>query len=647
MTFFSPFTYISTLLIGIAIGLPISATARESQDLIAAREAYKNNDIETLTKYANNMSAGPLQWYPAYWLTQKALEQHNDDQVTRFLTIVKEGVTVDRIRREWLKQLGRREDWKRFAAEWLKLPSESRDEETQCYGDILTLQQGDEPKDLSRFLDSRPLAEGCNRLIKLSYDKKFISEEWIWRRIRLLFAGQYTTAAQQLANAAGFTLPILLLKNPKRATPATQAGQEMMVYSILNNAKSDTAGAAHRLSKIQFQLNKAQAGFAWGQLALYAARQLNPTQALVWFNHADPEQLTRDQWEWWARCLLRQQQWNALDTLIQSMPIEIANRPTWLYWRARALKTKNLLPQANLLLIEASKGHHYYALLAQEELGDRLSEPADTDQPNKKDVTAMSDDIAIRRALALFTLAQDDNRPEFRSDAQAEWRWAMRGRSDKELLAAAEIARQYGFYDMAIYSAERTQKEHDFTLRYLTPYRDITKKYAKQLSIDDAWIYGLIRQESRFITIARSGVGASGLMQLMPATARWVARKMGLGNSIAINDIETNIQLGTWYLKHVLDSLSDSLVLATAAYNAGPGRARAWQSDHPLEGAIYVETIPFRETRDYVQKVMANAAWYSSNMGYQYIALKERLGTIPAKQRQVTAVAYRSSKEDK
>ena len=242
----------------------------------------------------------------------------------------------------------------------------------------------------------------------------------------------------------------------------------------------------------------------------------------------------------------------------------------------------------------------------------------------------MSEEPAIKRSLALLDLAERYAKPEFRADAQREWRWAMRNRSDIELLAAAEVGRRASFYDMAIYSAERTKEEHDYSLRYLTPYRDVTQRYAKQLDIDDAWVYGLIRQESRFITMARSGVGASGLMQLMPATAKWVAKKIGLGQ-YAVNDIETNVQLGTWYLRYVLDSLSSNEVMATAAYNAGPGRARAWQTDRTLDGTIYAETIPFTETRDYVQKVMANAAYYSSTFGHANISLKNRMGVVPAR----------------
>jgi soluble lytic murein transglycosylase len=137
---------------------------------------------------------------------------------------------------------------------------------------------------------------------------------------------------------------------------------------------------------------------------------------------------------------------------------------------------------------------------------------------------------------------------------------------------------------------------------------------AQNQSLDDAWVYGLMRQESRFITSAKSNVGASGLMQLMPATAKWVAKKIGLRdyNHGRVNDTETNVLLGTSYMRLVMENLDNHPVLASAAYNAGPGRAKKWRADRPLEGAIYAETIPFSETRDYVKKVMSNSVYYSA-----------------------------------
>ena len=201
---------------------------------------------------------------------------------------------------------------------------------------------------------------------------------------------------------------------------------------------------------------------------------------------------------------------------------------------------------------------------------------------------------------------------------------------DKRLITAAEVARRNDLFDRAIYTADRTVEQHDFNLRYLAPYRDVLKEQTAQLNLDEAWVYGLIRQESRFIANAKSHAGASGLMQLMPTTAQWVAKKLKLKDWrwARVTDVDTNVSLGTWYLKHVLDSLDGQPVLASAAYNAGPGRARAWRPGVAIEGAAYAETIPFNETRDYVKKVMSNATYYANALGQPMQPLTQRLSTI-------------------
>ncbi|WP_024302806.1 lytic transglycosylase domain-containing protein [Pseudogulbenkiania sp. MAI-1] len=620
-----------TFLATMALTATVPALASVEDELIAAREAFRTNNVAELARYASSTSSHPLASYPAYWLTWKALEKDDDAQVITFLNTVKEGVMPERIRNEWLKHLGKREEWARFAQEWKNLPLEGADEETRCYADALRLRQGNRDIDLSAFLQGRDAPPGCETLLETALAKGIIGPDWVWRRVRLLLAGNYLTAARKLATAVGQTLDAGMLAKPATADASTPGGQEVLVYDIVRNkGRANLDAAADALRAIESSLGKERAGFAWGQLALLAAKRQQMAQALSWFAQADDDQLTDEQWEWWARATLRTGQWSVLEQVTRTMPARLAIKPAWQYWRARALQALGRGSEATSLLVQASNGHQYYAMLAREELGTTLSAPPSTKAPGEQDVSTINALPAVRRSLALFHLAEDYRKPEFRTDAQREWRWAMRNLSDGQLLAAAELARRHNFYDMAIYSAERTRDEHDFSLRYLTPYRDITRRYAKQLEIDEAWVYGLIRQESRFITVARSGVGASGLMQLMPATAKWVAGKMGLA-SFAVDDIDTNIQLGTWYLRYVRDSLSNNAVLATAAYNAGPNRARSWQDSKPLEGAIYAETIPFDETRDYVQKVMANAAYYSSGFEHTERSLKNRLGTIPAR----------------
>ena len=200
------------------------------------------------------------------------------------------------------------------------------------------------------------------------------------------------------------------------------------------------------------------------------------------------------------------------------------------------------------------------------------------------------------------------------------------------LLTAAEIARRNQMYDRAINAADRTVNIHDFSLRYLAPYRDALQAHIREQALEEAWVYGLIRQESRFVTAAKSDSGAAGLMQLMPATARWTAKKLGLKdyrNSL-IHQIDTNLRLGTYYMKTVLSQFDDNPVLASAAYNAGPGRAHRWRGNQPLEGAIYAETIPFDETRDYVKKVMSNTMHYARQFDAPSPSLKQRMGIVPA-----------------
>jgi soluble lytic murein transglycosylase len=232
----------------------------------------------------------------------------------------------------------------------------------------------------------------------------------------------------------------------------------------------------------------------------------------------------------------------------------------------------------------------------------------------------------VQRTLALY-------RMDLRTDAARDWVWAARKLDDQQLLVAAEIARRNGMYDHAINTADRTVQIHDFSLRYLAPYREALQGYIRKNELEEAWVYGLIRQESRFVYQAKSPVGATGLMQIMPATARWIARQLGMKSyrKALVNQLDTHFKLGTYYMKTVLSSLDNSPVLASAAYNAGPSRARKWRGESALEGAIYAENIPFDETRNYVKKVMSNTMYYSQLFGQPPRSLKQRLGVITAK----------------
>lgn len=589
-------------------------------DLIEARDAYRRNDLTALNTIAQRVpSEEVLAMYPHFWAAMKALNVDNEVPTRNFLAKYDNNVLNERLRNTWLQYLGKRGDWVSFAREQTKLSADGMDEETKCYADAVLIQQGSRIVIPEVWLGRQKLPNGCNYLIGVAAKQGVISQDWALQHIRFLLAGNYKSVATQLAVNAGISLNL-----------NDTSGGEGALYAVMQIARKDVNTAASRLSALNAALTPEQSAFGWGQLGMRVAKNHNMGQALTWFSRAG-NKLSAEQWEWWARAALRSGQWSVLESVIAAMPIELRESRVWQYWRARALAARGQPNEADILYRKVSEtGRNFYALLAIEELGGSVHDSRNLkSRPSMELTRRLSAEPAIQRSLALFQIAISMQKPELRDDARREWRWAMRNRSDMELIAAAELAARYDFIEMSIYSADLTNNDHDFVLRYPTPHRDLMHKYSQMNSLDEAWAYGLIRQESRFIPVARSGVGASGLMQIMPATAKWIAGKLG-EPGYSINSLDTNIRYGTWYLQYINNQLGDE-VLATAGYNAGPGRARAWKDYRPLEGAIYAETIPFNETRDYVQKVMANATYYAYTFGEKNISLKRRMGTVPAK----------------
>jgi soluble lytic murein transglycosylase len=305
------------------------------------------------------------------------------------------------------------------------------------------------------------------------------------------------------------------------------------------------------------------------------------------------------------------------------------------YWRARAALASNpneAQRQAALQSLRAiASVRGFYEQLALEETGQAIALPAKPNPLTFTEKAAASANMGLQRALYAIGMG-------LRSEGNREWNYTTNlhtpgGMSDRELLAAADWACQRQVWDRCINTSDRTQGTIDMEQRFPTPLRDTVLRKAKAVGLDPAYVYGLIRQESRFVTDARSGVGATGLMQVMPATARWTAKKIGLTSFTVeqLNDHEVNVAIGTGYLKLVLDDFGGSMPMAAAAYNAGPSRPRSWRNGPVLEAAIWAENIPFLETRDYVKKVLANTTNYAAVLTGQPQSLKARLGSVGPK----------------
>jgi soluble lytic murein transglycosylase len=316
---------------------------------------------------------------------------------------------------------------------------------------------------------------------------------------------------------------------------------------------------------------------------------------------------------------------------ISAMPEAQQRDPAWSYWLGRALQAQGTpegLAQARALWERTAGPTGFYEQLALEELGLKIGVPTPPAPLTAEERAAAQANPGLQRALHAIRIG-------LRAEGVRAWNYTTNlhqsgGMPERELLAAAQLACDQAVWDRCINTSERTRAALDFNQRFPTPYREAVLRRSQDIGIDPAYVYGLIRQESRFVTSARSHVGASGLMQVMPATAKWTARKIGLDGfqPQQINERDTNITIGTAYLKLALDDFEGSMPMAAAAYNAGPGRPRNWRNGPTLEAAAWAENIPFDETRDYVKKVLSNTTSYAALLSGQTQSLKARLGLV-------------------
>jgi len=622
------------------LALPMHALADQESDFNAAREAFRAGNVARLEQAAERLKDSPLEPYVTYYRLRLGWGAQADARIKAFLARNEESPVVDQFRGEWLKYLGKRGRWDEFAEEYPKLVN--RDDELACYG-LQLRQGGDEAGALAEarklWFRGEELPESCAPLFAEALKQNVIVEADVWQRMRLALESGNPSFARQLIKH----LPKAQQFPAAELSAAASDPRRYLVQTRFNNAGTGRRTAAlfalARLSRQSPQVAYAH----WERIASffteeeqryffgwigYAGAQAHDERALLWYAVAGDAALNPNQLAWRTRAALRAQNWHEVWESISAMAPEQQSEGAWRYWKGRALRELGRPADAEALFVELSSEYNFYGQLAAEELGAAPGAGmiSVSYQPSGGEVEAIQALPAIQRTLLLYRMG-------LRTEAAKEWAWVTRKFSDRQLLVAAEVAQRNEMYDRSINAADRTVQLHDFNLRYPAPYRDALQENLHKHGLEEAWVYGLMRQESRFAAKARSDVGAAGVMQIMPATAHWVAKRMGMKGyrKGLIHQLDVNIKLGTYYMKNVSSMFGDNPVLASAAYNAGPNRARQWCSTKPLEGAIYVETIPFAETRDYVRKVMSNTVYYSKLFGHPTQSLKQRLGTIAAR----------------
>ena len=628
----------------------VFAQSAADEVLLQMQQASRKQDLRTLTSLLPAIQDHPLEVWGHYWALKARLSSATAQEVEDFLQRWRGTYHEARLRNDWLLLLGQRRNW----AEFERLHTEFRmqdDKQLRCYDLAIASIEGRLPQHASTELQQLWMGQpanddGCTYAASTLYAAEQLPALAVWQRARLgAERNQLSTARnalaivapQHVAALAGlFKSPQAYLSNPKTTPPPALA-----TLALVRLASSDPDQAAQLLrTRWQQSLSAEEQHWVWGMIGKVAARRLSDN-ALDYF--AQVKQLTDlndDSLAWLARAALRAGQWDKVQRAIAAMSPAQQQDSTWVYWQARALLTQGTpadQARAQALLGSIAGVDGFYEQLAAEDLGQAVLPPPEPQPPTAEEIARAHANPGLTRALYAIRIG-------LRSEGVREWNYTTNlhqpgGMQDRDLLAAAAIACQAQVWDRCINTSERTKSFVSWQQRYPMPFKDEVVTRARTIGLDPAYVYGLIRQESRFIMDARSHVGASGLMQVMPATAKWTAKKIGMTDfqPSMINQHDVNITIGTAYLKLALDDFDGSMALAAAGYNAGPGRPRNWRNGPVLDAAIWAENVPFTETRDYVKKVLANTTNYAAAITGQPQSLRSRLGLVGPKN---TPVAY-------
>jgi soluble lytic murein transglycosylase len=621
--------------------------------VLDARDALRRRDRARLAADRAIVMAAqhPLAPWVDYWELGNRLSEASVAEVEAFYARWPGSYVEDRLRNDWLLELGHRRDWANFARDYPRFQMND-DREVSCYWLLTRYLQGEDVTRAawSAWTAQRDVDEGCALLATTLVQAQRFTSDDVWRAARravefnrLRFA-RYALGLLDSDKVAALVNDVI--DQParyltRRASVRTREQSELTTLALMRMAWNDPEGAAGELEqRWQHALPADLRAAAWAMVAKQSALKLLP-EAVPYFENAwkagrahgtNAPAWTDDLLGWDARASLRagrgRDRWRTVLQAIDAMSIAEQRDPAWVYWKAKALdalarggtEAEAARAESRQLLQSIAGQLHFYGLLAAEDLGQTVTLPPAPAPLTPAEREAAQNNAGLTRALLLIDLG-------LRSEGVREWNFTLRGLGDRQLLAAAQRACEREVWDRCINTSDRTAGEIDIAQRYPMPFRAQLVPKAEQAGVDPAYVYGLIRQESRFVTDARSAVGAGGLMQVMPGTAKWTAKKLGLKfTPDMLTDREMNLKLGTGYLGLVLQDFGGSQALAAAAYNAGPARSRRWRDAPPVDPVVWTENVPFNETRDYVKKVLTNAAVYQAVLAGQPVVLRPRLG---------------------
>lgn len=647
----------------LAVFLLLSPLAGASQGLLdssrqklflAAEKALKSGNQTLYRELKTSLQDYPLYPYLEYQELRNSLSTARADEVEAFLERYADTPLADLLRKRWLNQLAGRKQWRDYLRFYRPDSSVTR----QCHYLNALLQTGSREEAFEQveplWLHGRSRPGACDPVFNAWRKAGHLTPALTWQRIELAMnKGQvklvnYLKKLLPAQDRPWADLWLQLRSKPETALSSKRLKQahpmrtRLLQYAAVRKSYLDPVGAIAFWEKLQkrYGFTPLEANLVERKLAQRLVRKDDPA-AWAFLQQVEPCSHDSKLQEARLRSALYRLQWDQVLAWIGRLPEESQQSERWRYWRARALEQTGERGAATAIYRELAAERSFYGFLA----ADHVGAPYNLNQeaaPVSETLLAQTGRLpGVQRARELVALQRW-------SDARREWRFLTRRLSAEQTMAAAKIAQSWNWHDQAIFTLARSGYWEDLELRFPLEHEKSVSRHARKRDLDISWVYGVIRQESAFNPTVRSHAGAMGLMQLMPATARYVARKLlKQKRSPSRHDLtvpETNIRLGTTYLSDVLERLEQNPVLATAAYNAGPHRVSSWLPDRQLPADVWVELIPFKETRQYVERVFTYAVIYDHRRDQEIVRISQRLRPISGKSAQRTAQQARNSR---
>lgn len=585
--------------------------------------------------------AGNLKDYPLYPYLQAASLEHDLQQVDRpaveaYLRQYADLIPASDLKRDFLQELARRQDWTNFAAMYQPGLGDalSCDSLQAKLASRATL---DFDRDLASLWASPSLPSACDPVLQAAHDQGLLTPARIWARIDAAVDAGKTGTVSGMAkwlspeDAQTAQQLVLALNDPAAAVnaakqwPDTSRTRQAATLALVRLARrqSTTADSAWQTLQGRFHFSPEQRDRVLNALALFHATDFDD-DALARLIHLPASAQTPASREWRVRVALAEKNWQGVLDAIAALSPTQRQDDEWQYFRARALSELGRSEEAQRAFASVAEQSSYFGYLAADRQGAPYAlcstQPA-ADAPAQQAVLAIP---GVQRAFELFAVGMP-------KQARREWSQALANANAQTLRQAVILANERGWYDRAVFTFNNGDALHFYTLRFPLASQDGVVPQAQQAGIDPSWAYGILRVESAWMSDAQSAADARGLMQLLPSTAADLARRNGItwNGGDSLYDPAVNIQLGTRYLAHMADRFSGSLWLASAAYNAGAARVEQWvDARSKLPPDLFVASIPFKETREYVARVMYYSVIYDWRLHGTAATISSRMAPI-------------------